>query len=148
MAKAAAGGGGPDLLLIAAVGAMAFLALRSRAAVAGVPAQTAAQLRPDYTAQRNLAYAQMGVGLLGTVAGWLGSGSPDGVIGGSPVSGIFGSTSVDATEYRNLNGWLGQLGIDATDGWNVPEFDRYNGAYTYGSLMESPNLADWMRMGA
>lgn len=58
MAKAAAGGDGPDFLLVAAVGAMAFLALRSRAATAGVPMGTAAQLRPDYTAQRNIAYTQ------------------------------------------------------------------------------------------
>lgn len=151
MAKAAAGGGGPDLLLIAAVGAMAFLALRSRSATAGtgVPVGTAAQLRPDYKAQRDLAYTQMGVGVAGSLLGGLsnlwGAGSPDAVLTGG---GLFGSSTSDVIEYSRLGGYMGQLGIDATDGWNVPEFGKYNGAYTFGSTMESPSLSEWMKFGA
>ncbi|WP_156173779.1 hypothetical protein [Cupriavidus basilensis] len=147
MAKASqrGGGGGPDILLIAAVGAMAFLALRSRTAGAtGVPMTTAAGLRPDYTAQRNIAYTQAGLGLLGTISGLFGAGSPDTVLNGGQVSGIFGGGNSAALEYNNLNGYLGQLGIDATNGFTPAEFGNLNGAYTYGSQVESPSLGQWM----
>lgn len=145
-ARAAAGGGGPDFLLIAAVGAMAFLALRSRAAISatGVPVGTASQIRPDYTAQRNIAYTQAGMGLLGTIAGMFGAGSPDSVISGGKVSGIFGGGNSAALEYNANNGWLGWLGQDATDGYTPAEFGNLNGAYTFGSPVESPGLGNYM----
>lgn len=147
MAKGHAGGGGPDLLLIAAVGAMAFLAMRSRGALAGgvvgLP-QGSSQLRPDYTAQRNVAYTQAGLGLLGTLANVWGSGSPDAILSGGRVSGIFGGGNSNATEYNNLNGYIGQLGIDATDGWTPAQFGSMNGAYTFGSPVESPSLGNYM----
>lgn len=145
-ARAGAGGGGPDLMLIAAVGAMAVLALRSRAAVAstGVPVGTAAQLRPDYTAQRNIAYTQAGVGLLGTIAGLFGAGSPDAIISGAPVSGVFGGGNSAALDYNANNGWLGWLGRDATDGFTPAEFGNLNGAYTFGSPVEGFNLGQYM----
>lgn len=146
MAKASqGGGGGPDILLIAAVGAMAFLALRSRTAgAAGMPMTTASQLRPDYTAQRNIAYTQAGMGLLGTLAGMWGSGSPDNVLSGGKVSGWFGGGNSEAIEYNNQNGYIGQLGIDATDGWTTGQFGNMNGAYTFGSPVESPGLGQYM----
>ncbi|WP_427306607.1 hypothetical protein [Cupriavidus sp. H39] len=146
MAKAAAGGGGPDLLLMAAVGAMAFLALRSRAATAatGVPAATAVQLRPDYTAQRNIAYTQAGLGLVGTIAGMFGAGSPDAILSGGQVSGVFGGGNSNALEYNAFNGYLGQLGMDATDGWTPAQFGSMNGAYTFGSQVEAPSLGNYM----
>jgi len=147
MAKAASGGGGPDILLLAAVGAMAFLALRSRAAsaaVGGVPVGTVAQLRPDYSAQRNIAYATAGAGLLSSIIGAFRSGSPDAVIGGAPVTGIFGGGLSNALEYNAHNGFLGQLGIDATDGWTPGQFGSMNGAYTFGSPVESPSLGNYM----
>ncbi|WP_404993337.1 hypothetical protein [Cupriavidus pauculus] len=149
-ARAGAGGGGPDLMLMAAVGAMAFLALRSRAAVAatGVPMGTAAQLRPDYTAQRNIAYTQAGVGLLGTIAGMFGAGSPDSVISGGKVSGVFGGGNSNALEYNSFNGYLGQLGMDATDGFTPAEFGNYNGAYTFGSPIEGASLGQYMGWSA
>ncbi|MBY4945078.1 hypothetical protein K6V92_00370 [Cupriavidus respiraculi] len=151
MAKAkSGGGGGPDVLLIAAVGAMAYLALRSRTAVAGgtmMPAGTAATLRPDYTAQRNIAYTQAGLGLLGTLSGLFGAGSPDAVWAGGRVSGWFGGGDSNAIEYNNLNGYLGQLGIDATNGYTPAEFGNYNGAYTFGSPVEFPSLGELMGMG-
>ncbi|MGY2488515.1 hypothetical protein [Cupriavidus sp. CP313] len=134
------------MLLIAAVGAMAFLALRSRAATAatGVPAATAAQLRPDYTAQRNIAYTQAGMGLLGTIAGMFGAGSPDSVLSGGKVSGVFGGGNSNALEYNAFNGYLGQLGMDATDGFTPSEFGSLNGAYTFGSPVEAPSLGNYM----
>lgn len=149
MAKAAAGGGGPDLLLMAAVGAMAFLALRSRAATAatGVPVGTAAQLRPDFKAQRDLAYTQMGVGMLGNLIGAFASGSPDQVISGAPVTGVFGGGLSNALEYNAQNGYIGQLGIDAMDGWTPGQFGSMNGAYTFGSSVESPSLGNYMSWG-
>lgn len=144
MAKAAAGGGGPDLLMLAAVGAMAFLALRSRAASAVVPVGTATQLRPDYKTQRDLAYTQMGVGVVGSLLGMFGAGSPDAVLSGAPVTGVFGGGLSNAIEYNNQNGFIGQLGIDATDGWTPGQFGSMNGAYTFGSPVESPSLGNYM----
>ncbi len=146
MAKASqGGGGGPDILLIAAVGAMAFLALRSRTAGAtGLPVATVSQLRPDYTAQRNIAYTQAGIGLLGTISGLFGSGSPDNVLSGGKVSGIFGGGNSAALEYNANNGWLGWLGRDATDGFTPAEFGSLNGAYTFGSPVENPSLGNYM----
>lgn len=146
MAKAragAGGGGGPDILLVAAVGAMAFLALRSRAVGAVVPTGTTT-LRPDYTAQRNIAYTQAGLGLVGAISGLFGAGSPDSVLSGGKVSGIFGGGTANAIEYNNLNGYLGQLGMDATDGWTPAEFGSMNGAYTFGSPVEAPSLGNWL----
>lgn len=144
MAKAAAGGGGPDLLMIAAVGAMALFALRSTKARAAVPGTAVSQLRPDYTAQRNIAYTQAGLGLAGTIAGMFGAGSPDSVISGGKVSGVFGSGTSAALDYNATNGYIGSLGIDATNGYTPAEFGASNGAYTFGSLVESPPLGYWM----
>lgn len=130
---------------MAAVGAMAFLALRSRAAGAtGVPVGTATTLRPDYTAQRNIAYTQAGLGLVGAISGLFGAGSPDSILSGGKVSGIFGGGTSNAIEYNNLNGYIGQLGIDATDGWTPAEFGSMNGAYTFGSPVEAPSLGNWL----
>ncbi|WP_423197142.1 hypothetical protein DFLDMN_000718 [Cupriavidus sp. H19C3] len=146
MAKGHAGGGGPDFLLIAAIGAMAFLAMRSRAAFSatGVPMGTATQLRPDLTAQRNIAYTQAGIGIVGTIAGLFGAGSPDAVIGGAPVSGLFGGGTSAALDYNANSGWLGYLGRDATDGFTPGEFGNLNGAYTFGSPVEVPTLGNFM----
>lgn len=145
MAKAAAGGGGPDLFMIAAVGAMAFLALRSRAAGAAVaPVGTATQLRPDFKTQRDLAYTQMGIGVVGSLLGMFGAGSPDAVLSGAPVTGVFGGGLSNALEYNAQNGYIGQLGIDATDGWTPGQFGSMNGAYTFGSPVESPSLGNYM----
>ncbi|CAJ96102.1 hypothetical protein E6A55_25830 [Cupriavidus necator H16] len=134
------------MLLIAAVGAMAFLALRSRAATAatGVPMGTAAQLRPDYSAQRNIAYASAGAGLVSSIIGAFRSGSPDAVISGAPVTGVFGGGLSNALEYNAQNGYIGQLGIDATDGWTPGQFGSMNGAYTFGSQVESPSLGNYL----
>lgn len=144
MANAAAGGGGPDFLMLAAVGAMAFLALRSRGAVAagGVPARTAGSLRPDYGAQRDLGYAQIGAGLLGSILGGLGrSGSPDQAF--APVTGIFGGSLPTVLDYNASGGYLGTAMREATDGFTPAEFGRYNGAYTFGSPVEAPSADIW-----
>lgn len=147
MAKGAVGGGGgPDIVLLAAVAGMAFLALRSRAAMGatGMQLATAAQLRPDYTAARNIAYTQAGVGLLGTIAGMFGAGSPDATLQGGMVSGAFGGGNSLALDYNEHNGFLGWLGRDATDGFTPAEFGSTNGAYTFGSQVEPPSIGNYM----
>ncbi|KDP85608.1 hypothetical protein CF70_012990 [Cupriavidus sp. SK-3] len=159
MAKASqGGGGGPDILLIAAVGAMAFLALRSRTAGAtGVPMTTASQLRPDYTAQRNIAYTQAGVGLLaslrglgggsgssGSGGGWslgnlFGTGSPDALFSGggtATVGGIFGGRGYDVANFNNGYGNFEESMSGLTD----KEIGNLNGAYGFGSLVQYPGF--------
>lgn len=150
MAKASAGGGGPDILLIGAVGLMAFMALRSGAlGTARAATVLPATAQPDYKAQRNLIYAQAGVGLAGGLAAALGnlfqSGTPENIYGGSsPVYGIFGGGLSNALEF-NQNG--GNLMADATDGWSLRDFGNLNGAYTFGSAVESPTVGNWLNWG-
>lgn len=143
-ARGGAGGGGPDILLIGAVAAMGYLALRSRGAMAATVPTGTTTLRPDYTAQRNIAYTQAGLGLVGAISGLFGAGSPDSILSGGKVSGIFGGGTSNAIEYNNLNGYIGQLGIDATNGWTPAEFGSMNGAYTFGSPVEAPSLGNWL----
>lgn len=162
MAKAAAGGGGPDLLMLAAVGAMAFLALRSRAAVAGsMPVGTTAQLRPDYKTQRDMAYTQMGVGVVGSILGGLrglgGGGGPSGTGGGFSLGNIFGSGSPDAIysgggtadvggifggngfAVSNFNNGYGNF-EESMSGLTDREIGGLNGAYGFGSLVQYPGF--------
>ena len=152
------GGGGPDILLIAAVGAMAFLALRSRTAgAAGVPMTTSNQLRPDYTAQRNIAYTQAGISLLaslrglgggsgssGSGGGWslgnlFGTGSPDALYSGggkATVGGIFGGSGYDVANFNNGYGNY----EESMSGLTNNEIGNLNGAYGFGSLVQFPGF--------
>ncbi|XQU67515.1 hypothetical protein OJJOAM_000246 [Cupriavidus sp. H18C1] len=143
---------------------MAFLALRSRAAsaaVGGVPVGTAAQLRPDYKTQRDLAYTQMGVGVVGSILGGLrglgggagpsgtgggfslgnifGSGSPDSIYSGggtAAVGGIFGGNGFTVSNFNNGYGAF----EESMSGWTDREIGGLNGAYGFGSLVQYPGF--------
>ncbi|NUO87671.1 MAG: hypothetical protein HOQ37_16380 [Cupriavidus sp.] len=150
------------MLLIAAVGAMAFLALRSRAAMAGgVPGGTVAQLRPDYKTQRDLAYTQMGVGVVGSILGGLrglgGGGGPSGTGGGFSLGNIFGTGSPDSVYSgggtADVGGVFGGNGFavsnfnngyggfeEALSGLTDREIGNLNGAYGFGSLVQYPGF--------
>lgn len=153
MAKASAGGGGPDILLIGAVGLMAFMALRSGAlGTARAATVLPATAQPDYKAQRDLIYAQAGVGLAGGLAAALGnlfqSGTPENIFGGStsiPYGSRTGGALSTAIEFNRQGG---QMWNDGFDGFSLGQFGSTNGAYSFGSPVEAPALGKLWNWGS